>query len=461
MDKRLVKVAQELNLGSAQIVEFLKGKGFSIENKPTSKVTAEMEDFLVNEFVTPTKTKSLRGLHITAEIEFTPKPKIPEKKSKNTDPDWLIHSFEVQNYRSLKNLKIGGLKRVTLITGKNNTGKSSLLEALSIWAVRGRFYRLLEIMSERNELIEDNKNGNGYYGKKAGPQEVLKIVKEYEPLFFNRKIDYSGGDAINLIANGNEEIHLRFVKYVFDGQEKKVIGDEADEFNIGFRIGYLKSKAKSTPPFARHLVLADEVLLRQKIANYPKWLPQDEYQYLGTQHPDKEASREQLSKITLTDMEDELVRMLKGVEKNIQRIGFSGEKKDNQIYVRLDGYREPVLLTSMGDGMSRITAIMLALANSKNGFLLVDEFENGLHWTVQEQLWEVIFRLSKQLNVQVFATTHSDDCIRAFSNVMNKSYMEEGVLMRLDNKNGEISPTVYSPEELAIATENLIETRGL
>ncbi len=56
----------------------------------------------------------------------------------------------------------------------------------------------------------------------------------------------------------------------------------------------------------------------------------------------------------------------------------------------------------------------LALVNSSNGFLLIDEFENGLHYSVLHKVWKLIFRLAKDLNVQVFATTHSHDCVTAF-----------------------------------------------
>ena len=65
----------------------------------------------------------------------------------------------------------------------------------------------------------------------------------------------------------------------------------------------------------------------------------------------------------------------------------------------------------MGDGINRILTIILAMVNCENGYLLIDEFENGLHYSVQEKLWEIIFYLAKRLNIQVFATTHSNDTI--------------------------------------------------
>ena len=104
--------------------------------------------------------------------------------------------------------------------------------------------------------------------------------------------------------------------------------------------------------------------------------------------------------------------------------------------------------------------IILALVNSENGFLLIDEFENGLHHSVQEKLWEIIFNLANRLNVQVFATTHSDDCIAGFENILNGSQDNcDGKLIRLDNRNGKIKHVEYTREELSIAMSNDIETR--
>ncbi len=114
----------------------------------------------------------------------------------------------------------------------------------------------------------------------------------------------------------------------------------------------------------------------------------------------------------------------------------------------------------MGDGMNRILTIILALVNATDSYLLIDEFENGLHYTVQEDLWKMIFKLAKELNVQVFATTHSDDCIHAFESVLNsEGNQKEGQYLRLDNINGQIIPTLYSEKELDTAADQRIEVR--
>jgi AAA15 family ATPase/GTPase len=117
-------------------------------------------------------------------------------------------------------------------------------------------------------------------------------------------------------------------------------------------------------------------------------------------------------------------------------------------------------LQSMGDGINRILSIILALIHSEKGFLLIDEFENGLHHSVQEKLWEIIFELSNILDIQVFATTHSEDCIAGFESVLNmpeKGF--DGRLIRLDLVDDKIQYVAYSKQEIGIAMENDIETR--
>jgi predicted ATP-dependent endonuclease of OLD family len=101
---------------------------------------------------------------------------------------------------------------------------------------------------------------------------------------------------------------------------------------------------------------------------------------------------------------------------------------------------------------------VLSLCNARNGVLLVDEIENGLHYSVQRDIWRAIFRLAKDLNVQVFATSHSWDCVRAFQEAASES-PQDGVLVRLSRLDDRIAPTLFSEKELEIVTRDCIEVR--
>ena len=69
----------------------------------------------------------------------------------------------------------------------------------------------------------------------------------------------------------------------------------------------------------------------------------------------------------------------------------------------------------------------MALANSRDGFLLIDEVENGLHWSVQYDFWRMVIRTAHENNVQVFATTHSSDCEKWFVKALESIRSEEGL----------------------------------
>src|SRR5205807_9044547 len=119
----------------------------------------------------------------------------------------------------------------------------------------------------------------------------------------------------------------------------------------------------------------------------------------------------------------------------------------------------PFPLRTMGDGVVRLFAMILALVNAKDGFLLLDEIENGLHHSIQPDVWRLIFRVATSLNVQVFATTHSWDCIAAFQKAAADAAGDEGMLIRLQEKSGRIVATGFDERHLRIVTRDDIEVR--
>ncbi|MDF1551376.1 MAG: AAA family ATPase, partial [Bacteroidales bacterium] len=87
----------------------------------------------------------------------------------------------------------------------------------------------------------------------------------------------------------------------------------------------------------------------------------------------------------------------------------------------------PILLSALGDGVNRYIAILCAIWASQDGFLFIDEIENGIHYTNYDKLWRIIFAASKDANCQLFITTHSKECIEVFNEVSdsrNGAYFE-------------------------------------
>jgi AAA15 family ATPase/GTPase len=71
-------------------------------------------------------------------------------------------------------------------------------------------------------------------------------------------------------------------------------------------------------------------------------------------------------------------------------------------------------LALFGDAINRIADIILRIVNNENSIILIDEIENGIHHSNQVAFWSILYRLAKELNVQIFATTHSLEMIKSF-----------------------------------------------
>jgi AAA15 family ATPase/GTPase len=118
-----------------------------------------------------------------------------------------------------------------------------------------------------------------------------------------------------------------------------------------------------------------------------------------------------------------------------------------------------VPLRSYGDGLNRLFGIVVSLVSAKDGVLLIDEFENGMHHTVQTDAWRAIFKLASRLDIQVMATSHSWDAVKSFQKAASENPEAEGVLVRLDRNGDDIIPTRFGADELAIVARDRIEVR--
>ena len=116
-------------------------------------------------------------------------------------------------------------------------------------------------------------------------------------------------------------------------------------------------------------------------------------------------------------------------------------------------------LKSLGDGAVRLFGVALALANSQNGFLLIDEVENGIHHSLQIDFWRMVLRTAQVNNVQVLATTHSFDCVQGFAEASREFSDIGSALVRVVRQDGEAWAIEYSEKDLSIAAEQAIEVR--
>ena len=166
-------------------------------------------------------------------------------------------------------------------------------------------------------------------------------------------------------------------------------------------------------------------------------------------------------RVVVIDGKPDVIDALRIIDPSISDISMIGGEilsSPRTALVRSDRFNRPVSLRSFGDGLNRLFAMVLSLINARGGVLLVDEFENSLHYSALLDAWRMIFRLAQALDVQVFATSHSWDTIETFQEAAAEG-PEHAALLRLTQRGGDVIPTVFAKNELAIATRDKIEVR--
>ena len=150
---------------------------------------------------------------------------------------------------------------------------------------------------------------------------------------------------------------------------------------------------------------------------------------------------------------------------------------DRMAMARITGFAAPLPLAAVGDGLQRLFHIALAMeyashradritqASSRprdvSAFLLIDEAETGIHHTLHSGLWRFILRASRLLDVQVFATTHSLDCLKGFAEAIADDNENDGVVIRLEKVEGEeqTGAVIVDREGVPIVVRDSIEVR--
>lgn len=330
---------------------------------------------------------------------------------------------------------------MTLIAGKNGVGKTTLLDAVRIYAARASFSVLCNILQNREELrlsVIVDEDGD----------EVS--VPDVEALFYGR-----GTASDSHISIGPCEKQQLSIE-IDDGELSLIIKFQGKEEKIPVDFPFRYSHS----PYRRS---------RNDDSAHPSEI---RCASLGPSLPSNSDIARFWDDVALTDDETRAVQALRLIYgDDVERVGVIGAERSRYIgaerpryigrraIVKFNGQERPVPLKSLGDGAVRLFGVALALGHSRSGFLVIDEAENGVHYSVQRDFWEMVMKTALKNNVQVLATTHSWDCVANFAQAATDLEEMEGMLIRLEGKGEHMRAVEYSEEELQIAARQGIEVR--
>jgi AAA15 family ATPase/GTPase len=379
--------------------------------------------------------------------------------------DLVLDSLEIQGFRGFRHLQIEKLGRVNLIVGKNNVGKSSLLEALQIYAKKADPLLIFHFLQSRDESMLIHSN----YSVDSVSEQQENLLLSFRYLFYGRETISSLTKPIQIGAINSPErtlsLEVKWYARVTDEQgiSRSVLLQPEEDGMV----------ENSEPRFALQFgydYAVNYPLNGRRIAGIKAKFKEINSIYAKTSVLDMEAIGKLWDNIALTGSDNDVLEALRIIAPGVEGFALVEDRTTHLTeritgeygripVVKIAGINERLPLGHLGDGMQCILSIMLALVNSRDGIVLIDEFENGLYYAVQLDLWRLIFRLALRLNIQVFATTHSWDCIEAFQKAAQENEQAEGMLISLEKSKSDVEAILYNEEELKVVTRERIEVR--
>ncbi len=347
----------------------------------------------------------------------------------------MLKRLQIRNFRGFNALEINQLSGINLITGKNNSGKTSLLEAVFLLSgggnaqlavnanvirgiepdgvpVRDFFWKQLfsDLDMERSIKIEGEYKSHGRF--------ALEIASEQQPpteIILDRR---DGVSATNLFDE-----HSLIFQYS-DSSDQKI------KSHIRFKGQGLEVQQPATnAPFIAAILLSRGRNIYEDATR------------LGMLRKKKKG--------------DLLLKALQVIEPKLQSIEDNSSSGTPMIWGDI-GLSELVPLPAMGEGMTQLARIVLVIASIPNGIVLVDEVENGIHHSVLPDVWRAIDEAAKQFRTQIFATTHSLECVMAAHESLSADRFR---LHRLEIADRTSRCVTYEPDAIAAAIQHNLEVR--
>ena len=347
----------------------------------------------------------------------------------------MLKGLQIRNFRGFNALKIDQLSDINLIVGKNNSGKTSLLEAIFILSgdgnaqvaindnvIRGLkpsgvsasepFWKQLFSDLDLGRCIEIEAD-HTLHG-----QLTLEISLKRQPAT-ESPLDRTNGTPVTSLFD------YRSLVFQYSGSSRKSVKSHIRMKEQGFEV----NQPAINPPF-------HAIMLSSRIRNI-----QEDAIRLGRLRRQKQG--------------DLILKALQIVEPKLQSIEDNSSSGTPMIWGDI-GLSELVPLSVMGEGMTQIARLVLAIASVPNGVVLVDEVEIGIHHSVLPDVWRVIDEATKEFRTQIFATTHNFECVMAAHESLSKDRFR---LHRLEIADQTNRCVTYEPHVIDAAIRHNLEFR--
>ena len=357
------------------------------------------------------------------------------------EEETVISDFTIENLRHISHLNISPLARVSLVGGKNGVGKTTLLEA--IWLFTGPNYPSLTarvgqfrgFVDPRNELFFANlfphfqtdraiklratRNG------REEPSELTITVSKNNVVL--NQIDPKEGSN-RLQSVGEHQV-------VFTYQEEKASKPYVSSAR------WVREAPTSVVPGRVQVAGEGTHEVRAPMPTRPGAILMT-----AKNREDAASVASRLGELQLAEKDDSVLHLLRHLEPKLNRLSTITIENDPLVYAHI-GSEPPLPASLVGEGFNRLLELAVGMGHMSGGMLLIDEIENGLHHSALEEIFSALYALALQFDVQVIATTHSAECIRA-AHAALADFGEDGFAYHRIDRHDDGLKTVHFDREM-------------
>jgi AAA15 family ATPase/GTPase len=356
----------------------------------------------------------------------------------------MYRKIKIENFRGINLLEFKDPRQFNLIVGENNSCKTTVLE--SIFLLTGPAYPNIPLRI------------NVFRG--------FHLVNDYSwSLFFNRLDTQLPLTLYGEVIKPRERRYLtikplRETAVPKPGEPSEhFVGDSSrtvpiDRINgLSFEYSIKKGKKKEPLKFKSYI--------KRKGKDFDINTPEDYEESLKGififANYDFKDNTQRFNNIKIKKQEGKILKILQKIEPDIHDLSVGS---GDILYCDV-GFNELVPVNIVGEGINRLLSIILAIYEASNGIVMIDEVENGFHYSSLPFLWEAIFESAREFNVQVFATTHSFENIKAYSSVYDKLEVKKDNmgLFRIEKQKDKHELVTVTHEMLKTTLENDLEVR--
>jgi len=344
---------------------------------------------------------------------------------------------------------MNSLKRINLIAGLNNSGKSSLLEALFIHCGSYNPNLILSLNPLRG-LKEFKIYSREWLDLTCG--SIFHNFDLNEIITLEASDDKLGKRLINIkiLKSPDETKHIPELEKIKLAIPESIIDIPLISYPLlEFEYNHKEKKGRTL------LIFKDGNFI-----NFPS-VPHPPFRAFFQRAREERNFNEEAELFGKLDKENKvpvLLNTLKIIEPRLKRLTTIYSGVQPVIYGDI-GIKDLVPLPVMGEGMARILHLMLYICNTPGGIVIIDEIENGIHHSILSKLWNAINETSRELNTQVFATTHSLECIKGAYKIFKDDRDFDFGFHRLEKIKDTIQSISYDEETLSTAIESDMEVR--